>query len=535
MEAKTPKGAKAWLELATKVKLPILKVSAQLLTKQIKSGASLAEMAHTIERDPVLCLYLFLAANHKNTNEEVEILSLNHVVTMLGMSGVIDVIKQAPKMTLLNSDAKQKAYLQSQANSTLAGRLVEHWAKDTHSGSAEKLKWATIIAGAPHWYMWYVGYSSMHRLQYAVFHQHQSSIKSEQALLGCLLEDVSRMIGRKIRLPNMSQQLLERANWPSLRQWASLISEQHMLLCDQDTKLRRLKSQPSTIMLLMLHLASTVQFGWMTPRCLRAQLALAHISNKDLDQVIHRNHQLALDMSHKQLANQTLAPAVSLLWPTQRLKDVSWVRQPYLCWQKDPNPQASKPKVKPQGERVLKLDDVPPRQMNKPVLMESLKHLNQEVSDFNDIHNIFVACNKALKDGIGMGRGFICILNKTGECLRPVYCFGIDSDDPIRSMRIDLRENRLFDKLLKRVASFRIDATNVEQAIGMLQPNVVKTLKRKNCMVMSVFSKGKPIGVVYADVSSQEHAISDTEYQAFKKVCQSTSTALEQYANRKRS
>jgi len=535
MEAKTPKGAKAWLDLAMRAKLPILKVSAQLLTKQIKSGASLADMAHTIERDPALCFHLFLAANHKNTNPEVEILSLNHVMTMLGMNGVIEVIKQAPKMPLHKSDAKQKAYLQAQANSTLAARLVETWAKDTHSGSAEKLKWATMLAGAPNWTMWYVGYSSMARLQYAVFHQHLPNTQCEYSFLGCLFEDVARMIGRKVRLPNMSQQLLERANWPSLRQWAQIISEQHLEYSDEDTQLRRLKSQPTTLMLLMLHLANTVQFGWMTPRCLRSQLALAHLSGKDLTQVVQRNHNLAIDMSRKQLAEQTMAPAVSLLWPTQKMSESSWVRVPYLCWEKDPNPEKNKVQTKPQGERVLQLVESPPRKMNKPVLIEALNHLNQEVSDFSDIHNIFVACNKALKDGIGMKRGFICILNKTGECLRPVYCFGIESDDPIRSMKIDLNENRLFKKLIGKISSFRIDATNVEQAINMLNPKVVQTLKRKNCMVMSVFSKGKPIGVVYSDVTTEEHAISDNEYQAFKKVCQSTSKALEQYAKRKSS
>ncbi|GAA6134754.1 hypothetical protein NBRC116188_15430 [Oceaniserpentilla sp. 4NH20-0058] len=532
MEAKSPKGVNAWLDLATKAKLPILKVSAQLLTKQIKSGASLADMAHTIERDPVLCLYLFSSANHKNANGEVEILSLNHVITMLGMNGVIDVIRQAPKMALLKSDARQKAYLQAQANSTLAGRLVEHWASDTHSGSAEKLKWATMLSGAPNWYLWFVAYQPMTRWQFAVHHDHFPSAKVEAKLFGCLLEDVSRMIGRRVRLPNLSQQLLERANWPTLREWGKILSPNHMMFSDEDTQLRRLKSAPSTLMLLMNHLAQQVQFGWMHPRCLRVQIALAHLSGKELHQVVKRNHNLAIDMSRKQLAEQILPPAVSLLWPTQLLKEPSWVRRGYICWEKDPASQASaKPKV--QAERVLQLVDAPPRTMNKKILLEALEHLNQGVSEFNDIHNIFLASNKALRDGIGMGRGFISILNKTGDCLRPVYCFGIESDDPIRSMRIELKENRLFDKLMGKSASFRIDSNNVEQAINMLKPEVVKTLKRKNCMVMSVFSLGKPIGVVYADVSPQEQAISDTEYQAFKTVCQSTSRALEQYTKRK--
>lgn len=532
MEAKIAKGARAWLDLAMKAKLPILKVSAQLLTRQIKSGASLAEMAHTIERDPVLCLYLFLAANHKNAKHETEILSLNHVMTMLGMNGVIEVIKQAPKMTLHKSDAYQKAYLQSQANSTLAGRLVEHWANDTHSGSAEKLKWATILAGAPNWYMWFVGHGPMNQYMYGVHHDHLLSSELEQKIFGCLLEDVSRMIGRSIKLPNLSQQLLERANWPSLRQWGQLLSQKHMAFCDQNTDLRRLKSTPSTLMLLMQHLAFQVPFGWMHPRCLRAQVGLAHLSGKDLNTVIQRNHSLAIEMSRQQKALQTLPPAVSLIWPTPALNAPSWVRVPYSCWQKDPNPQGNKHKGVGMSKEGLPLVHIKQRAMNKKILLESLNQLNQKVSDFSEIHNIFLACNKALRDGIGMGRGFICILNKTGQCLRPVYCFGVESDDPIRSMRIELSENRLFSKLMAKTASFRIDADNVEQAINMLKPDVVQTLKRKNCMVMSVFSMGKPIGVVYADVSPEENAITEGEYQAFKKVCQSTSQALEHYAKR---
>jgi len=529
MEAKTVKGARAWLEFTTSARLPILKVSAQLLTKQIKSGASLADMAHTIERDPALCLHLFLAANEKNPNKDSPILSLNHVMSMLGMQGVIHYIKQVPKMTLHKSDAMQKGYLQAQANSTLAGRLVEHWAARTHSGSAEKLKWATILAGAPSWYMWYMAYGPMRIYQYQVHHEFKSPVNVEKQLFGCLLEDIYRMLGRKIQLPDLSQQLLERAQWPSLRQWAQIISDDHMLHSDEDHVLRHLKSKPVTVMLLLNHLAQQVQFGWMSHSCLRSQKALAHLSGLDLAQVIVQNHQLAVNMSRQLMVEQIQAPAVSLLWPMQTMNERPWVRMPYSCLHKEQAGPVKKIQAKSGDNR---LPQVQPRVVNRQFLISALTHLNQEVSDFNDIHNIFLSCNQALQQGIGMKRGFICILNKSADGLRPVYCFGIAKDDPIRSMKIKISENRLFSKLLARVSSFRIDKHNAEQAINMLSPQVVSVLKSKNCMVMSLFSKGKPVGVVYADVSSKEQPISDQEYKAFKKVCQSTCHALERYAKR---
>lgn len=539
MEAKTAKGAKAWLELATSTSLPILKASAVLLTKQIKSGASLADMAHTIERDPALCLHLFLAANQKNNNPDVEILTLNHVMTMLGMQGVIHYLKQVPKMSLLKSDAPQKAYIQAQTSSALAGALVGHWAEQTHSGSAEKLKWATIIAGAPLWYMWHVGYSNMSHWQYRTKHEFELPSRVEQDLFGCSLEDICRMLGRRIQLPSLSQQLLERAEWPSLRQWGQILSDRHMMFSDDDHTLRFLKSKPSTVMLLLNHLAQQSQWGWLSHSCLRAQRALAHLSGLDINHVLHQNHDLVVQFSRHLMAEQMLPPAATLVWPQQPMNQPPWVRQAYLCWEKDPNPaivlqKEPRPTAKaaPQGERVLSMATVAPRQMDRRVLLNAITQLNKQVSEFNDIHKVFLSCINAIQSGIGMGRGFICILNKTGDCLRPVYCFGIDADDPIRQLRINLGENRLFTKLLDKIASFRIDADNVEQAINMLEPSVVRTLKRKNCMVMSLFSMGKPIGVVYADVAPEEQAINDQEYQAFKKVCQSTSHALERYAKR---
>jgi len=66
----------------------------------------------------------------------------------------------------------------------------------------------------------------------------------------------------------------------------------------------------------------------------------------------------------------------------------------------------------------------------------------------------------------------------------------------------------------------------------MLCEDVVKMLKNENFMVMSLFAKGKPIGVVYTDATATEDRISDEEYAAFKQICQSTSHALDAYAKR---
>lgn len=563
MEAKTPNGAPAWIELAKKAQLPILKASAKLLTKQIKADASLADMALTIERDPALCLHLFVAANRLQKGEDVEILSLSHVITTLGMQGVVNVVKKAPQLNLHSSDAYQKAYLQAQANSSFAGVMAEHWAPYVTATSAEKIKWATILSGAPTWLMWRIGYGQMRNVAWKQQVDRMPIEAAQSKSFGCLLDDLDRMLGRELGLPAMSQQSLERAERPSVKQWGQYLSSRYLDFLDNDTKLKHLKTKPSTLMSLCNHIAEHISLGWYSHRSLRGQTILAHLTGVPVEQVTAKNHGMATTYSRQLLFSQVLIPAASLLWPYRPLNQTPLVRPAYACWMQVPEEaqkriesiaKKSYDKVRgiepekavqakqadpknrqlAQGLDALPKVKHPPREVNKDVLNDIIGQFDQQVVSFKDIHEIMLTCNKALHDGLGMRRAFICVLNKTGDGLRPLYCVGIEKDSPVRTLNIALDTNRFAAKLITKPASFKVDRDNYSQVKGMLSGEVNKVLQNENFMVMSLFAKGKPIGVVYADACATEDRITDSEYAAFKKICQSTSHALDSYAKRRR-
>jgi len=554
MEAKIAQGAPAWIELAKKAQLPILKASAKLLTKQIKADASLADMALTVERDPALCLHLFLAANHLNQNEDVEILSLSHVITILGMQGVVNVVKKAPQLDLHESDAYQKAYLQAQSNSSFAGVLVENWAEHISTGSPEKMKWATILAGAPIWIMWRIAYGQMRKCEWQIGVQRIKQEKAQLANFACLLDDLYRMIGRQLKLPNMSQQVLERAERPSIKQWGKMLSPRYLDFLDDDNKLKHAKTKPATLMSLMMNLASQINNGWMSRKSLRAQIILSHLSGKPLPHTINKNNGLAVKYSRQLLFPQVFMPAASLIWPLRSINDKPLLRPAYNCWNKVPEEVQAKVQAIAMQTQKAPVDKTPankaargtgegiadhipkkkhpPRKINENVLNGIIDKFNKQVATFKDIHEIMLTCNKALHEGLGMRHAFIGVLNKGTDSLRPVYSVGLEKDNPIRGMNIRLSENRFIGKLIIKPASFKVDRDNYTQVKGMLCEDVVKMLKNENFMVMSLFAKGKPIGVVYTDASATEDRISDEEYAAFKQICQSTSHALDAYAKR---
>ena len=543
MEVKSAKGAKAWIEITKKAPIPILKASAKLLTKQIKAGASLAKMAKTVERDPALCLHLFLAANkksrHHNNDSDVEILSLNHVITILGMQGVVDCVKKAPQMNLHKSDAYQKAYLQAQASSHFGGQLMGHWVNVNHVGSAEKLKWATILAGAPRWILWREAYLQMRKFEWLVEHEFQSSAKAEKQVFGCRLDDIICVLGRKLMLPKLAQSVLERKQLPNLSQWGKLVNKNYLDFIDADTKLKRLKSNPTTLMAVILHMAQQLPKGWMSAKTLRAQVALSHLTGQKLEIVVQQNHQLAVSTSHNEVGGQTLSPATSLLWPLKAINQAPWLRRPMLCLQPEKEVAQAASEVKQsktlEVRTSMELPDVPPpREPDRKLLTDLINQFKSELGSFKTIHDILLTCNKAIFEGLGMRRACICVLSQGGRVLIPHYCVGINEDSPVRSLKINLDENRFFTKLLNKAASYKVDMDNYSQVLNMLNQEVAEIMLNKNFMVMSLFASDKPIGVVYADANSQEESISETEYMAFKTICQSASFALGSYAHKQK-
>lgn len=554
MNTKKLIGAKHWLGLTEHAVIPILNVSAKLLTKQIKAGASLADMSHTVARDPALCWHLFSAANLRNKNPDVEILSLQHVITILGMQGVVNVVKKAPQFPLHASDAYQKAYLQAQSNSSFAGILVEHWAQQMHLGSAEKMKWATILAGVPMWLMWRCAYPQMRLWQWQTIHRKQGFLQAEQDIFGCELEDICRMLGRKLALPHLTQTLLEQAERPTLKQWAQIQHRKHLNFADQDLALRHVRRHGTTLMSLMLHLAQQVPIGWFSHTAIRAQQILANLCGKGVESVMTQNHKLAVENSHQVISSHVMMPAISLLWPNQpRFSEIE-LRQPIQCISSKQQQQSylleyvgekAKRKNPPVKNQIAKpidnnhhvekpMESLPARSPNKTLLTDLISQFTNQVGSFKDIHEILLTTNKAIHEGLGMRRASILVLNKQGDGLRPLYCVGIENDSPIRSLSIPLAQNRFFGKLLSKTASYKVDRDNYSQVQKMLHQDTVSNLTRKNFMVMSLFASGKPIGVVYADASEEEDFISDTEYNAFKKICQSTCLALDGYAQKRR-
>ncbi|QIZ85396.1 HDOD domain-containing protein [Bermanella marisrubri] len=519
-------GTRQWVEKLVSTPLPVQKASAKLLTKQIKEQASLADMAHTVARDPALCLHLFRAANRVTQSDDAEVLSLNHVMSTLGMQGIIDIVKKAPKIQTPAKDAFRGAYVQAQISSGLSGFLAEHWGQKCHIGNPERLKWAAILAGAPYWGLWRIGYQKMRQWQWQVWVEGKHHQTVEQQLFGSHLEDIVRIAGRQLGLPNLAQHSLERAELPDTKQWAMLAEDNYREFMDEDASLRHLWRKPETLLSILQRLSQQQELGWWHGRNQMFHIMLAHLSNQPLFKAYQQHHQIAVAYSREFSMVDGFLPAYSLVW--SYTPETPFIRRPVDCVQQAQDAVVAKPK-----KTVPKVEK--PRAANVDLIQELVTKFRQQVSDFENIHDILLTTNRALYEGLGMQRVFVCVLNKDGSALRPLYCQGVSKESPIRSLKIVLDKNRLFSKLLNHQSSFKVDKSNYRQAQNMLSSDVVMTLGQKDFMAMSLFANDKPIGVVYADTTGGESPLTEKEYKAFKTICQGASHALGAFARQRSS
>ncbi len=533
MDLKKVRGAKAWVAKARETSLPILKQSARTLTRQIKSGAALAELAATVERDPALSLHLFVAANQASheLNEETDILSLTHVMSVLGMQGVIDIVKQQKQITPKGYNAYENAYQQAQANSLFAAHLADFWSAEGKLGSPEKLKWATLLSGTPNWLLWRCAYPELRHWEWWRLREHKPLDEIESRLFGAHLSDLQKLLGRYFKLPNLSQSVLDPKALPSIQQWAHILSPRYLDYFDADSALKLKKRDPAVLMALCLYMADAASKGWYQPHALRAQRALSHILGIPLEKVGRLSHRLAVNFSRQFHHRQSVPPAFGLLWPED---NQPWLRVPIECVmtvEKEPPKAVVQPQIEDTRRPMKK---APPRAPDTDLMLQLIQRFHQQAHSFKDVHDILLTCNKAINSGLGMRRTCIFVLSKSADSLRPVYCVGVSADSPFRTLRIAMEDNRFFAKLIERSASFKVDSANFNSVKKMLSDEVLAVFTNKDFITMSLFANGKPIGVVYADASSEEDTINDREYQTFKKICQSASYALDNYAKKRR-
>ena len=132
----------------------------------------------------------------------------------------------------------------------------------------------------------------------------------------------------------------------------------------------------------------------------------------------------------------------------------------------------------------------------------------------------------AMHQGLGLNRVVFALLTQHRTHLRPRSIVGVHNDPHFTKFAITLGANTLFDRLMEKPQSLWLDEHNRTKFWPAVPVDFQRLIKVNRFYVMSVFVKGKPIGLFYADRASNSCELDEKCYKLFKQLVTQASIGL---------
>ncbi len=252
----------------------------------------------------------------------------------------------------------------------------------------------------------------------------------------------------------------------------------------------------------MVHLSET---GWYTEdmvECLQAVSKLLDISYDDLVKRVHKN---AIEVA-RETALYDVSPSAALLpmtsaeWPTVHGQKRDEEDGKHFC--------------------------LVPQKYMYDAAKTSLQKFLSEPAGVNDIVEIAMA---GLHDGLGLNRVVFALLSKDMNRLEGRLINGADSDPSFSqfAVDVDLSRNDLFTQLLQKPRSVWVSEDNHDRIWPLVPDKFKELINTTEFYTMSVFAKGKPLGIFYADRHLADSHLDPKSYDEFKELCMIVSKAID--------
>ena len=514
--------AEDWQMIQKFQKFPLLpstrKAFQQLMKKASLSFDGLAAIA---EQDPAICLHMLLRIKQRNPGSLDQINTAAGCISLLGMEEVVTLVKQLPVLHSLPKKRSQRNYMALLNTAVLAGRIAAQWAKNKPGLNQHQAQWSAMLASAPLW-PWQLQQISASQTSFNQMSQGKDLIPALEIGFGKLTKshlEKWEKLAESLALPSICQSLWQQQCWPKPKEWQVLRSQKLMSI-EGHRALKHQCQQPEMLVYIANVLASQYQLGAYRSKTQRWLYLSAHFLNCDAQHLHH--DMVAMNL---QLAKQGrgLSSIATLLAPTHTSIPPRWI---YFC-EKEPaefKMERDAPKIVPSiKSKERKIDHI--------ILKQLLKQLDETPESFGDWHYLMRSVLKGITEGIGLKHAYIMVQNKLGTAAKVYYQQGLTETDPLCHLGIGLDKASIFKKMLEKPASLMITDQNRDKMLRGI-PVAQQDVLPEQFMMMSLFSKDRPIGIIFADLGSLPHnpPMQPAEYIAFKSLCLAASKSLTKLA-----
>jgi HD-like signal output (HDOD) protein len=159
------------------------------------------------------------------------------------------------------------------------------------------------------------------------------------------------------------------------------------------------------------------------------------------------------------------------------------------------------------------------------------KEMGAHLDGSLDLHHMMMLALRGIHEGIGLRRAVFAMLSPDRSQLRPRLWVGVEPSDPLVHFSLLLEPPSLFTQLLVRMQAVWMDPHRRTALTPLLTPAFHAIATAPSFFAMSLFVRGRAIGLVYADQgdaadTADPGGLDANRYVLFKRICMRAAEGL---------
>lgn len=528
-------GTEAWTDFLCERGLPVrVSILARFRRLLEDDNTTLNQLSELIRSDPVLSLHVTRTAQELHVAKGSSVTSIEHAVNSVGLDQLSLLSESLQSLKINPRSMQHKMYFRAIADSLHASSQAAALCRHRGLPHVEEVRLAALLYGFGHWLLWLYAPLHKHEYQKKVLLEKVDVALAEQDVFGCTVQSLSAELAQRWALPELTLAALDHGTSPS-RSDLQLLHRRAL----NDPRLGQLEQREINQLTqarffpvkLGNWLALTSTRGWHSKKTLRLYDIAADFLSWPRDRLVAHLHQTCAEASRHYHVPGTLSPAAQmLLLPSEEaLSGLIESRELQLLQQHYPLPEKpvfkSRPSASEDPATAVEHPAVTAH-AQETIYSQVLQRLQDGYPLYTKPAHILQALLQGLHQGLGLSRIALLLINPKKRVLHCARTVGMVDTATINQLRLDLEVPSLLKRLTDKPAGIWLDSTRRKTLRPMLPDAFLDAVHSGDYLLMSVFNKGEPLAVVYADDGADCPQLSEFQYEQFRQLCAAATLAL---------
>jgi len=222
MSDKSPSSLEEWLIYLKDKKFPVGSNNLAKLQHQLKSPKGAIDgLQNSILAEPYIGFMAISVANQVSKNNNSQIKTPSHAVSMVGIDGLTKITNQLYPCQFSRNNRAHCEFLRQVQISYEAACIAKFWSIEKRHTNNEEIFWITFFRDAVKWLLWFYDYESMHALTQKIKNGEKNK-EAEEVLFGCRIDQLTVKLFQYWEIPSIIIDSFKTENTPTAKELKAL-------------------------------------------------------------------------------------------------------------------------------------------------------------------------------------------------------------------------------------------------------------------------------------------------------------------------